>query len=194
MAIRPGQIRYLQEGKYIGAKSNAGFVATFNWMLSWIYNFSVGPGLELTGKTEGKPELNLSAVNEDGAPIDGGGEDTPETPEGGVPETTTEDVVTGVSFAWVNGQLKATVTKKTLTVIASDTESPGTSETKEIPLWKQDVDSGITYDTSTKKLTKVVMPGVRTEATAPTATTDVFEAVSHDDEYGDHSGTSGTGS
>jgi hypothetical protein len=184
MAIRPGQIRYLTKGKLLGAKSHAGFVDTFNWMLSWIYNFSVGPGLDLTGKTEGKPELNLSAVNEDGAPIDGGGEDTPETPEGGVPETTTEDVVTGVSFAWVNGQLKATVTKKTLTVIASDTESPGTSETKEIPLWQQDVDSDLTYDTGTKKLTKRTVPGVRTSAPETVSPTEVFTAVSHDTAYG----------
>lgn len=77
MAIRPGQIRYLTKGKLLGAKSHAGFVDTFNWMLSWIYNFSVGPGLKLVNERAGKPHLSLTLLNEDGAPIDDGGDDTP---------------------------------------------------------------------------------------------------------------------
>lgn len=85
MAVRPGQIRYLTKGKAIGAKSLAGFVDTFNWMLSWIYNFKVGPGLRLQDERAGMPRLSLTLMNDDGAPIDGGGEDTPYeiTGEGG---------------------------------------------------------------------------------------------------------------
>ena len=55
MAVRPGQIRYLTKGKLLGAKSHAGFVDTFNWMLSWIYNFRTGPGLSLVGERAGHP-------------------------------------------------------------------------------------------------------------------------------------------
>lgn len=90
MAVRPGQIRYLTKGKLLGAKSHQGFVDTFNWMLSWIYNFSVGPGLSLVGGRAGKPHLSLTLLNEDGAPIDDGGEDTPYeiTGEGGGGGTT----------------------------------------------------------------------------------------------------------
>lgn len=87
MAIRPGQIRYLTKGKAIGAKSLAGFVDTFNWMLSWIYNFNVGPGLRLEGERAGSPHLSLSLMNDDGVPIDDGEENTPYeiTGEGGGP-------------------------------------------------------------------------------------------------------------
>ena len=77
MAVRPGQIRYLTKGKLLGAKSHAGFVDTFNWMLSWIYNFRTGPGLSLVGERGGHPRLSLTLLNEDGAPIDDGGDDTP---------------------------------------------------------------------------------------------------------------------
>ena len=85
MAIRPGQIRFLTKGKAIGAKSLAGFVDTFNWMLSWIYNFKVGPGLRIEGERAGTPRVSLTLMNDDGAPIDDGGEDTPYemTGEGG---------------------------------------------------------------------------------------------------------------
>ena len=109
--------------------------------------------------------------------------------------TKTEDVITGMSFAFDSNshQLIATLTKKRLTVIDTAAIS-GNAPTVALPLWQQDVDSGSAYSESTNKFTKVVMPGVRTVETAPTATTDVFEAVSHDDEYGDHSGTNGTGS
>ena len=77
MAVRPGQIRYLTKGKLLGAKSHAGFVDTFNWMLSWIYNFRTGPGLSLVGERGGHPRLSLTLLNEGGAPIDDGGDDTP---------------------------------------------------------------------------------------------------------------------
>lgn len=77
MAIRPGQIRYLTKGKLLGAKSHAGFVDTFNWMLSWINNFKVGPGLDIEGARAGAPCLSLTLLNGDGAPIDDGGKDTP---------------------------------------------------------------------------------------------------------------------
>jgi len=100
------------------------------------------------------------------------------------------DVVVGASFAFnaTTGQLEATLARKN-----SRTRNDATSLVVPMPLWKADVDSGSAYSEITNKFTKVVMPGVRTVETAPTATTDVFEAVSHDDEYGDHSGTSGTG-
>ena len=60
----------------------------------------------------------------------------------------------------------------------------GTAPTETLPLWKQDVDSGSAYSESTNKFTKVVVPGVRTVSTEPTAPTEVFETVSHDNAYG----------
>ena len=96
MAVRPGQIRYLTEGKAVGAKTHKGFVATWNWVLSWIYNFKVGPGLQLTGERAGKPRLSLTLTNEDGAPIDDGGEETPY-------ETVGEGGGTTGSFAYKGG-------------------------------------------------------------------------------------------
>lgn len=77
MAVRPGQIRYLQKGKLLGAKSHAGFVDTFNWMLSWIYNFRTGPGLQLSGERAGKPRLSLGLNTDGGAPVEDGQDDMP---------------------------------------------------------------------------------------------------------------------
>lgn len=97
--------------------------------------------------------------------------------------TKTEDVITGISFAFAanTNRLVATLTKKTLTVIDTAAIS-GDPPTAALPLWKQDVDSASAYSTSTKKFTKVVMPSVRTDETAPSTTTDVFTATAHEDE------------
>ena len=91
------------------------------------------------------------------------------------PSGSTAAAITGVSFAFDSNthQLTATLTK-----------ADGTTATVTLPLWQQDVDSGSAYDTSDSsptahKLTKVVMPSVRTAETAPTATTDVFTATPH---------------
>ena len=99
--------------------------------------------------------------------------------------TKTEDVITGISFAFAanTNRLVATLTKKKLTVIDTAAIS-GDPPTAALPLWKQDVDSASAYSASTKKFTKVVMPSVRTDETAPSTATDVFTAVSHDDAYG----------
>lgn len=106
-----------------------------------------------------------------------------------------EDVVTGIAFAFdpTSSQLTATLTKKRLTVSKSEAIS-GTAPTAPLPLWKQNVDSGSGYSASTHKFTKVVMPGVRTVETAPSTTTDVFTAVSHDAAYGEHGTSEGGGS
>ena len=91
------------------------------------------------------------------------------------PSGSTAAAITGVSFAFDSNthQLTATLTK-----------ADGTTATVTLPLWQQDVDSGSAYDTSDSsptahKLTKVVMPSVRTAEIAPTATTDVFTATPH---------------
>ena len=99
--------------------------------------------------------------------------------------TKTEDVITGISFGFDNSthRLVATLTKKRLTVI-DKADISGTAPTETLPLWKQDVDSGSAYSESTNKFTKVVVPGVRTVSTEPTAPTEVFETVSHDNAYG----------
>ena len=99
--------------------------------------------------------------------------------------TKTEDVITGLSFAFDSNshQLIATLTKKRLTVIDSVSIS-GDPPTEALPLWQQDVDSEITYDTGTKKLTKRTVPGVRTSAPETVSPTEVFTAVSHDAAYG----------
>lgn len=111
MAIRPGQIRYLAKGKAIGAKSLAGFVDTFNWMLSWIYNFKVGQGLKIEGERAGSPRLSLTLMNDDGVPVDDGGEDTPYemTGKGGAPSATipgpfqpVHDATTGLLTGFTN--------------------------------------------------------------------------------------------
>lgn len=104
-------------------------------------------------------------------------------PPGGSNSTTTEDVITGIGFAFDSSthQLTASLTKKRLTVI-DKADISGASPTATLPLWKQDVDSASAYSTSTKKFTKVVMPSVRTDETAPSTTTDVFTATAHEDE------------
>ena len=104
-------------------------------------------------------------------------------PPGGSNSTTTEDVITNIVFAFDSGthQLTATLTKKRLTVI-NKADISGTAPTAMLPLWKQDVDSASAYSTSTKKFTKVVMPSVRTDETAPSTTTDVFTATAHSNE------------
>ena len=59
MEPKPPQVCYLAKGKAIGAKSHEGFPATFNWLLSWIVNLMVGPGLALRNADKGRPRLEL---------------------------------------------------------------------------------------------------------------------------------------
>lgn len=74
---RPRPTTRLKKGKLIGAKSHRGFVDTFNWMLAWIANFTVGAGLSLTGADIGRPKLELNLIDGNGVPVSDGDPDHP---------------------------------------------------------------------------------------------------------------------
>ena len=69
MAAQPPQIRYLQEGKLIGAKSHRGFVATWNWVLSWVFSFFAGRGVTLSGARLGRPRIDVEIQAGDGVDV-----------------------------------------------------------------------------------------------------------------------------
>lgn len=59
MAVRPPQIRYLTEGKALGASIHKGFVATWNWLLSCVNFFKGGLGLRVSSKGNGHPVADV---------------------------------------------------------------------------------------------------------------------------------------
>lgn len=77
MAVRPPQIRYLTEGKALGAKIHAGFAATWNWLLSWVNFFKPGKGLKLAGTGSGHPRLDVELLSGDGIDVACGGPGQP---------------------------------------------------------------------------------------------------------------------
>ncbi len=100
-------------------------------------------------------------------------------PPGGSGSTTTEDVITGISFAFDgNAQLVATLTKKRLTVNASAAIS-GPAPTATLPLYKQDVVASSEYDSTSHEFTNNTVDGVRTTSGASTTADTVFTATAH---------------
>ncbi|MBQ6007319.1 MAG: hypothetical protein IJL17_02185 [Kiritimatiellae bacterium] len=84
------------------------------------------------------------------------------------------DVITDVSFAFSEaGRLQATLSKVNLSTGATSTV------VRDIDLWKQNVDADGAYSDSTHAFTKKTIPGVRTEATAPSSPETVFTATPH---------------
>ena len=127
--------------------------------------------LTLKGAGSGGADKTLKVLATEDMEID---------PSGGGGSSDTEDVVTGISFAFDNStnQLKATLTKKRVTVSKSESIS-GDAPTATLPIWKQEVDSSSAYSQITHSFTKVIVPGVRTEQTAPSTPTNVFTATPH---------------
>lgn len=66
MAAQPPQIRYVTEGKSLGAPMHKGWAKTWNWLLSCVFSFSGGTGLEIKGKSTGKPVANVLIQGKDG--------------------------------------------------------------------------------------------------------------------------------
>lgn len=135
--------------------------------------------LTLKGAGSGGADKTLKVLATEDMEID---------PSGGGGSSDTEDVVTGLTFAFdqSTNQLKATLTKKRVTVTKSEAIS-GTAPTAALPLWKRNVVVGSMYDAgSTHKFTNNVVPGVAVGDTNPTPTAeDVFTAISHDAAYGE---------
>lgn len=77
MAACPPQIRYLSEGKAVGAKSNKGFVATWNWLLSCIFHLKGGSGVSVRGKWKGAPVIDCQIVAGDGIDVTCAGDGAP---------------------------------------------------------------------------------------------------------------------
>lgn len=69
MAVRPPQIRYLTEGKAIGADSHKGFAATWNWLLAWVNFFKAGKGLKLSDTGSGHPRLDVQIEGGEGIEV-----------------------------------------------------------------------------------------------------------------------------
>lgn len=69
MAVKPPQIRYVTEGKSLGAKIHKGWGATWNWLLSWVHHFTPGRGLKLKDASKGKPQLDVLIEGRDGLEV-----------------------------------------------------------------------------------------------------------------------------
>lgn len=86
-------------------------------------------------------------------------------------------VVTGISFAFdQNDQLVATITKRNVTVLDDGTESTGPVT---IPLFKNNVVTTSTYDTTSHKFTNIIRPGVVTDTSSQPTTDTVFTSTAH---------------
>lgn len=77
MAVCPPQVRYLSEGKAIGAKSHKGFVATWNWLLSWVWAFRGGRGVTVKGARQGRPVIDVDIQPGEGVDVQCAGDGAP---------------------------------------------------------------------------------------------------------------------
>lgn len=104
---------------------------------------------------------------------------------GGSPSGTDQTVITGVSFGFdtTSGQLIATLSKKSVKVLAVNSPDPA-DEDVQIPLWKQNVVASSEYITSTKQFTNNEIGSVRTDQSSATtpAANPVFTATAHSNE------------
>ena len=69
MAVKPPQIRYVTEGKSLGASLHKGWAATWNWLLSFVHFFKAGKGLKLKGASAGHPQLDVLIEGQDGVRV-----------------------------------------------------------------------------------------------------------------------------
>ena len=99
--------------------------------------------------------------------------------------TDTVDVITGISFSFDSNtnELKATLTKKRLTIISKSDLSDGTAGLK---IWKHDVVISSEYSTQNHQFKNKLTSGVVTNQTIDTSTTHdsspVFTATAHSNE------------
>lgn len=77
MAMRPPQIRYLTEGKALGAEINKGFAATWNWLLAWVNFFKGGNGCKIVNTGSGHPRLDVLIEGRDGVDVKCDGDGKP---------------------------------------------------------------------------------------------------------------------
>lgn len=66
MAVKPPQIRYVTEGKSLGAGIHRGWAATWNWLLSWVHHFTPGKGLKMKDASKGSPQIDVLIEGQDG--------------------------------------------------------------------------------------------------------------------------------
>lgn len=77
MSVRPAQIRYLVEGKALGAKLHRGWVATWNWVLSFVNHLKGGKGVTVKDKTGGHPVIEALIEGGTGIEVTCGGDGQP---------------------------------------------------------------------------------------------------------------------
>ena len=77
MSVRPAQIRYLVEGKALGAKLHRGWVATWNWVLSFVNHLKGGKGVTVKDKAGGHPVIETLIEGGTGIEVTCGGDGQP---------------------------------------------------------------------------------------------------------------------
>lgn len=77
MSSRPAQIRFLTEGKALGAAIHKGFVATWNWLLSWVNHIKGGKGIMLKNRHSGNPVIEALVEGGEGVLVTCAGEGQP---------------------------------------------------------------------------------------------------------------------
>ena len=77
MSVRPAQIRYLVEGKALGAKLHRGWVATWNWVLSFVNHLKGGKGVTVKDKAGGHPVIEALIESGPGIEVTCGGDGQP---------------------------------------------------------------------------------------------------------------------
>ena len=69
MAVKPPQIRYVTEGKSLGAGIHKGWAKTWNWVLSWVHHFTPGKGLKMKDASKGSPQIDVLIEGRDGVVV-----------------------------------------------------------------------------------------------------------------------------
>lgn len=77
MSVRPAQIRYLVEGKAIGATLHRGWAVTWNWVLSFVHHLKGGKGVTVKDKAGGHPVIETLIEGGTGIEVTCGGDGQP---------------------------------------------------------------------------------------------------------------------
>ena len=158
MGNRPAQIRYLTEGKALGAAIHKGFAATWNWVLSFVNTFKGGNGCKIVNANSGNPRvdvliesgdgievtcagsgqpyvISLSGGDSGGGDSGGGGDDEPEDPDyPDAPEITAEEMPDGTHIYADGAQIAVIPHGKTPVLTASKSGKTTTIFADGVPL------------------------------------------------------------
>lgn len=174
MSNRPAQIRFLTEGKALGAAVHKGWAATWNWVLSWVNHLKGGRGVTVKNRHSGYPVVEALIEAGDGIDVTCGGDGQPwvisatgggggpeEQPEQYVPDITATSLSDGTHI-YVDGADIATIPHgKTPVITATKADKTTTIYADDVPLCAiQDGEDGKDGDDPEDSEEEAVVTGV----------------------------------